>query len=391
MWYHYGMALVLYIKATDSHPDRKKLDGVAERAAAEGWSMQTAGPFSRASELRRILALWRPDGVVVNRGATTNAFGPAAFGKVPTVFFYHPNSEAEASRTSYVCNDSRETTAMAAKELLTAGAASFLFVGDRRRLVWNESRRNAFLEIARLHGRPAAAVETHGARTQAERLKAVAKAMEAMPRPVGVFAATDVVGAEAIAACRLAGLAVPEDAIVIGVDNDETLCEATHPTLSSVDLDYQEAGRAAADMLKKLMEGGRRRAYSSMYPPLCVVRRESTHRFKRSDSAVARAVELIRREACSGLTAADVLKTFGCSRRMAEMRFRAATGRSILSEIRRVRLEMAQRLLQESPRGLDFIANACGYKSLAAFSTFFRSEKGVTPSAWRLQAGKKGR
>ena len=357
-----------------------------ERASAEGWSVQTAGPFTKKGELSRILRLWRPDGAVVNRGATANAFGPECFGGVATVFFFHPSGKAEAAKVSYVRNDSRETAALAAKELMTAGAASFLFVGDRRRLAWNESRREAFLELARLHDRKAAAVETRGARTQEQRLRAMADAIAAMPRPVGVFASTDGVGAEAIAACRLAGLGVPEDAVVIGVDNDEALCETTKPTLSSVDLDYRAAGRHAAEMLKRLMTGHHGRCLSSEYPPLRVVRRESTHRFTRSDAAVSRAVELIRREACSGLSAAEALKTFDCSRRMAEMRFRAAVGHSVLEEIRSVRLDLAKRMLSETDVQIGAVANQCGYDTAAAFTTFFKSMTGVLPRDWRASS-----
>jgi len=386
MWYHRHMPLVLYIKSTDMHPDRCKLEGLTERASAEGWSVQTAGPFTKRSELSRILRLWRPDGVVVNRGATANAFGPECYGGVATVFFHHPSGKAEASGVSYVCNDSRETAALAAKELMTAGAASFLFVGDRRRLAWNESRRDSLLEIARLHDRKAAAVETSDAETQERRLRAMADAIAAMPRPVGVFASTDSVGAEAIAACKLAGLSVPEDAVVIGVDNDETLCETTKPTLSSVDLDYRAAGRRAADMLKRLMAGHAHGCLNSEYPPLRVVRRESTHRFTRSDAAVSRAVELIRREACNGLSAAEVLKTFDCSRRMAEMRFRAAVGHSVLEEIRSVRLDLAKRMLSETNVQIGAIANQCGYDTAAAFTTFFKSMTGILPRDWRTSS-----
>ena len=389
MWYHRTMPLVLYIKSTDMHPDRCKLEGFTERAAAEGWSVQTAGPFTKRSELSRILRLWRPDGAVVNRGATTNAFGPECFGDVATVFLHHPADAEEASRVSYVCNDSRETAALAAKELMTAGAAAFLFVGDRRRLAWNESRREAFLELARLHDRKAAVVETSGAETQERRLRAMADAIAAMPRPVGVFASTDSVGAEAIAACRLAGLCVPEDAVVIGVDNDETLCETTKPTLSSVDLDYRAAGRRAAEMLKRLMAGRPHGCLSSEYPPHRVVRRESTHRFTRSDAAVSRAVELIRREACNGISAAEVLRTFDCSRRMAEIRFRAAVGRSVLEEIRSVRLDLAKRMLSETDVQIGAVANRCGYDTAAAFTTFFKSMTGVLPRDWRAGRGRR--
>ena len=95
------------------------------------------------------------------------------------------------------------------------------------------------------------------------------------------------------------------------------------------------------------------------------------------------AVERIRREACDGLTARDVTNDFDCSRRMAEIRFRKVIGRSILQEIRHVRLETAQRLLRNPRLGMGFIANSCGYSSSEVFAIFFRAETGLSPSEWR--------
>ena len=128
-----------------------------------------------------------------------------------------------------------------------------------------------------------------------------------------------------------------------------------------------------------------------MYPPLRLVRRESTRRFSRHDGDVARAVERIRKEACDGLTAGEVVKDFPCSRRMAELRFHSLIGRSILQEIRRVRLETARHLLINSSLGIDFIAGKCGYASLSAFSVFFRQETGASPSTWRMTQDKEPR
>ena len=119
--------------------------------------------------------------------------------------------------------------------------------------------------------------------------------------------------------------------------------------------------------------------------PLRLVRRESTRRFTKRNAIVARAVERIRREACSGLAAIDIIKEFPSSRRMAELKFRELTGRSILQEIRRVRLETAQHLLRTSTLGIDLIAGKCGYRSISAFSIFFHNETGITPSAYRAE------
>ena len=126
-----------------------------------------------------------------------------------------------------------------------------------------------------------------------------------------------------------------------------------------------------------------------LYPPRGIVRRESTRRFPRHDKIVEAAVERIRCEACNGLSAKDVILSFPCSRRSAEMRFRTAVGHSILHEIRRVRLETAKSLLLSDLTDINAVAHRCGYRSLAAFSIFFRTETGTSPSEWRRLSTRK--
>ena len=48
------------------------------------------------------------------------------------------------------------------------------------------------------------------------------------------MACNDDRGREVLEACRDAGLRVPEEIAVVGVDNDELLCELADPPLSSV-------------------------------------------------------------------------------------------------------------------------------------------------------------
>lgn len=180
----------------------------------------------------------------------------------------------------------------------------------------------------------------------------------------------------------LAKLAIPDDVSIVGVDNDEELCEGLKPSLTSVLLDFFAAGQIAAQTLNSMM-ANRTVKNLDAYPPLCIIRRESTRRFTRPDKIAAMALERIRREACSGLAAIDVIKMFPCSRKTAELRFRAATGNSILHEIRTVRLETAKKLLRGERLRLDRVADLCGYKSLPSFSNFFRAETGQSPSAWR--------
>ena len=119
------------------------------------------------------------------------------------------------------------------------------------------------------------------------------------------------------------------------------------------------------------------------YGPLRVVRRASTRILARHDAEVAAALELIERESCMGLTAAQVVRLFPCSRVYAEMRFRRATGQSILEAIQAVRLERAKELLRNPSQQLKSIADFCGFRNQNSLCKFFLKKTGMTMSAWR--------
>ena len=132
----------------------------------------------------------------------------------------------------------------------------------------------------------------------------------------------------------------------------------------------------------KLLGQRLKRPCATLHPvllkPLRLVRRNSTARFTRSDKKVAEALDLIQQKACSGLKARDVAAIFPCSRRMAEIRFRATTGHSILEEIDLVRLAKTRQLTKDKTLLNDTIAYCCGYRSWISVSRLLAKYKGVS-------------
>ena len=122
---------------------------------------------------------------------------------------------------------------------------------------------------------------------------------------------------------------------------------------------------------------------AASHPPLRLVRRESTRGFGRKEPRILDAVGLIRREACNGLTAADVVKCFTGSRRLVELRFRETLGHSILDEIQNVRMEKVQFLLAKTDTPISAIAGLCGYRSDIALRKAFRLQTGMSLADWR--------
>ena len=377
------MKTVLYVNGTEKFQDRQRLAGVTEYAQHHNWNLQSVEQLQSPNQAKELIRIWNPDGFIVCRGALLNQLPAKCFGDVPVLFSHNPLGE-KGSRENCIFNDSAATVELAVKELLSLNLAAYAFVGWHMPTGWSIQRKSDFNSLMALHGKTAHAFEPSENRCSPTTLASkLAEWLATLPRPLGVLAANDQIAHQIIRACHLIHMEVPDDIAVVGIDNDEELCESAHPSISSIDVGFAAAGLTAAEKLDMLMSSPDIAPLQVKCPPLCLVRRKSTRRFKRHDNDVSKAVERIRREACGGLSALDITKDFSCSRRMAEIRFRKVIGCSILQEIRRVRLETAQRLLRNPGLGMNFIANQCGYSSSTVFSIFFRAETGISPSEWR--------
>jgi LacI family transcriptional regulator len=209
--------------------------------------------------------------------------------------------------------------------------------------------------------------------------------LRALPRPVGIFCWNDETAKVVHQACEAAGLRIPEDAALVGVDNDELLCRFLDPPLSSVDVDAQQVGYEAAALLERLMDGQPAPAGPVLIAPRGVVARASTEMLATRNENVLAAVRFIRDHATQPLRVEDVLKHVAVSRRSLEKQFRAALGRTPLAEIHRVAVERAQDLLANTDLSVPAVATRCGYRRANHFTVMFRKQTGQTPTAYRLQ------
>ena len=378
------MDTVFYFKNVDNQPARRKLNGFLEFARQARWNIQTISPDTK--KIDELLDFWKPIGCVINSASGRNNFNGSAFGKIPVVFIDRPPMKLRKS-DSYIYHDSAATVQIAMRELLAAKPKSCAYVRWPIRHEWDDERLAEFTRIARLNGCPDAVFSPRRPVTDDMHIPAeLAEWLKPLPRPIAVLASADPMGAHVINACRISGLNIPDDVAVCGIDDDDDICETTSPTMTSAAPDHRLAGYRAGEMLQTLLLSRRPRSLKFTYSSARLQRRGSTSRLLRVDKGCADACDIIRRKACDGISAEEVAKTFDCSRRNAEYRFRAATGKSILQAIREVRLEKAKVLLSVGHTRLDAVANACGYKSSAVFSAFFKSETGFSPRTWKDKA-----
>ena len=190
-------------------------------------------------------------------------------------------------------------------------------------------------------------------------------------------------GREVLDAALLAGLAVPDEMAVVGVDNDEILCELCDPPLSSVALNAEPGGYAAAELLDGLMSGRIQKPRNILVEAVGVVARRSTEVLAIEDRKVAQALQFIRKHEGEAIRVGDVLHAVPISRRSLEMRFRQALHRTIHEEILRARLRHARRLLRESDITLDELAERAGFGSASHLSAVFSRQMGLPPARYR--------
>jgi LacI family transcriptional regulator len=211
--------------------------------------------------------------------------------------------------------------------------------------------------------------------------------LASLPKPLALFAANDLWGSELIQAARERGLNLQGNLAVLGVDNDELLCEMTHPPLSSIRLGAEQVGRAAVALLERLLRGEKIEPEEQpRIGPMELVTRQSTDVLAVEDEEVASAIRHIRRHAVEGMSVKQLLSEVTVNRRTLERRFASVLGHSPLEEIRRVRLERAKVLLQTDLPIYD-VAKRSGYATPEYLATSFRQATGVAPTAYRRQFG----
>ena len=284
-----------------------------------------------------------------------------------------------------VTNDDRATGSLAARHLRACGFRRLAFCGVRG-AGWSEERKAGFLEAAGLAPREMPAFE-EGPLGWWEGLDdpgPLRAWLRALEEPVGIFACNDTAALKLTDQCRELGLAVPEAVAILGVDNEDILCELSSPSLSSVRLDCERIGWLAAATLDRILDRGDGGPFAPLrVPPLEVVERDSTRVFACDDPVVQGAVRFIRARATGRIRVTDVAAAVAVSRRNLEVRFRRALGRTVHEEILRTRLGLSRVLLRTSDRTVARVAEECGFATLQRFHAAFRAAEGLTPARYR--------
>jgi len=362
---------------------RDILRGIARYVRENGpWSIYLE-PRSLGESVPSWLAGWDGDGIIVRLQDGRAADAVEASG-LPAVDVL---GVVRRPGLPLVHVDNAAVARLAAGHLLERGFRHFGFCGLDG-LNWSDERRDAFAgavaeaggdcSFYTVRGEPGAA----GASWEDDQ-DHLAAWVRSLPRPSAVMACNDPRGQRVLEACRRTGIRVPDELAVIGVDNDEPICEIADPPLSSVVPDHERVGYEAAALLDRLRAGRAGPDPSVYVPPRGVVTRRSSDVLALADLEVAQAIHFIREHACGGIGVEDVCRRLDLSRSTLQRRFRRALGGTIHDEIIGARLKRAQELLAATDLPIPLIAERCGFIHQEYMGSVFRSRLDRTPASFR--------
>jgi LacI family transcriptional regulator len=356
---------------------RGVLRGFTAVAQEFGWTLLHHHPPSNLEWLTRE---WSPAAAVIGPELPPDAIPDLAPASLVSV-----EVDYGAEPIASVCIDQEAVAALALDHLLATGLRN---VSTFRLADWffAIARERAFLERARCKGVRIAASWTNDDHRNAPRDEDVAAMLawlRELPKPCGIFTCTDGWGRTLARYARVAGLRVPEDIALVGVDNDVLESALIAPALSSVMIPWYEIGRKAAKLVQLALTGQSIENERVVIPPIAVIARRSSDIMAIEDPLVAKAVRWIRANVNERMTVPMVARAVGGGRQRLERRFRRVLDRTVQEEIRRARVDVAKRLLQTMPAGLPEIAKLSGFTNPALMSTAFQRELGMPPGAYR--------
>lgn len=338
-------------------------------------------PWSRIDEF----AAWRPDGIIIG---ATDAKTIAAIRRLGCRAAVFINAAAPEDcgfiHSSVYCDNSR--VAEAAANLFRKKRLMHLaYVGTRAREYWSVERGVHFRRMVEAASTtyasfdpPAAAKKSHS-----NEIALLTAWLAKLPKPCGIFAACDSRAKDVLDAASDGGIAIPDQLLVCGVDDEEFICEQMSPTLTSILPDFHRGGYLAAETLAFLSSGGKRKKTDGHFGVKGIVERLSTSDRFGANRMVLRAQEFIRQNGLENISVGEVAKAAGASLRLLQKNFKTVTGATVCDAILTHRLERVCTILRETATPIGRIGELCGFGNEKHLKKAFRQRFGCTMRQYR--------
>ena len=365
--------------------DHRLHAGIGRYALEHGWHL------SEDLARERVIPWgWEGDGILAWLGAGDDLADFVMHAHKPTVDFSHRRPQLKFAR---VLEDTTETARLVVDHFLSRGLRHFIYFSDALNWIYQE-RGDAFVQALRQSGHTVHWLRWHESpayRADRKAWKArrdwLAGEIRRVPKPAGVFAASDGLALELVEICEEKNLAVPEEVAIVGAGNNLLAVDAMHTPISSVDVNLEQIGYQGAKLLDGLM---RRQPVPTpvRVPPFRLVVRKSSDLVAVQHPGVAQSLRFMWEHCQEPIGVRDLAKAAAMSLRNYHHAFMENLGRSPGVELQRIRIDRAKKLLSDSPEKMDAIASLCGYGKGNTFWVAFKRATGVSPKQYQRQFGR---
>ncbi|MFO7936184.1 MAG: DNA-binding transcriptional regulator [Kiritimatiellia bacterium] len=382
---------VLLVIPTANLIQRQLLNGILRYAHQYGpWEFHMITGYFEEQGIRRTRE-WGCTGAIVLTHTEKDVNTVLKTG-VPVVFINPPKTmRGPGSPIAEHCCVMRDQLAVgrvAAEYFLNRQYTDFGFVGNVRNKSWSRGRQRGFVEHLRKSGFTCNVYPAPSVRESNDfglEKKKLAAWLMSLPKPVAVMAVRDQRARQIMDICAGEGISVPHEVALLGVDNDEILCETTIPSLSSIALDGENTGYDCARLLDEQMKNSDSAGKPCVLSleMASVVTRRSTDISCIADPLIAQAMQYVQANIDHSLSVAEVARYLNVSQRLLEMRTRKSIGLTIRGEIQRLRLNRARSMLCNTKMTVSEIALACGFYDPSHLGVWFRKTFKMTPGEFR--------
>lgn len=271
--------------------------------------------------------------------------------------------------------------AYAADYFINQNFHNYAFIG-RKGILWSMFRREGFgAQIASVRKKDIFVYEVEDFQAEA---KSISTWLHGLPKPVALLACNDFMARQVTELCLLENIRIPEDISLLGVDNDEFMCNISSPTLSSIKLNFEKHGFELAKTLFKMIKEKHIWPARIAVEAIGVIERMSTKRRIISDPYIREIVEFITHNYRHDIDIRKLVSFIPLSRRAIELKFKKEMHPyTITSYLTKLRLDHFCHLLETTTIPIKEAAELSGFIESSNFSTIFRKHKGCTPTAYR--------
>lgn len=328
--------------------------------------------LAREWEANAIIAQWDSEGTTLLQDL-----------KIPVVL---QNFKERSDYFSNLTGSYFATGVLAAQFFLERKFRNFAFFGNNG-VIWSQERGEGFKSEVEKNGGVFYSFKTD--MLSDERWGSghdeLNKWLQSLPKPIALFACDDSFALQVSEVCRMHNIDIPNDIALLGVDNDELLCNLSDPPISSIVLDVEKGGYETARLLHRMIETGNNEPFNIVVNPIRIETRRSTERYVILNSHINTVVKYIEKHFTENICISDLVNLVPISRRILEIKFKQEMGTPIYQFILKCRIEEVASLLVSSDKTLFDIVLQSGFSDYKNISRVFKKFKHCTPNEYRQQ------